>query len=58
MQDRRPKPSPPRQLSIPLETTRLAGMTPLDRRQVVTSLAGLLREAAGVVDTEQDDDGR
>ncbi len=52
------KPSPPRQLLIALDSTRLRGMSPDDRRQAVTRLAILLAEAACAPDAERDDDGR
>ena len=55
MQDPWTKPSPPRQLLIALDSTRLRGMSPTDRRQAVTCLAILLTEAAGAVDAEHDD---
>ena len=58
MQEPQTRPLPPRQLLIALDSTRLRGMSPLDRRQAVTHLAILLTEAAGAADTEQDDDGR
>jgi hypothetical protein len=43
---------------MPLDSTRLRGMTALERQQAVTRLALLLTEAAGAVDAEQSDDGR
>jgi hypothetical protein len=59
MQDSRTKPSPPRQLLIALDSTRLRAMSPHDRRQAVTRLATLLTEAAGTAaDAERDDDGQ
>ena len=59
MQDPRTRPSPPRQLLIALDSTRLRGMSPHDRRQAVTRLATLLTEAAGAAaDAERDDGGR
>ena len=59
MQDPRTRPSPPRQLPIALDSTRLRGMSPHDRRQAVTRLATLLTEAAGAAaDGERGDDGR
>lgn len=57
MQDPRTKISPPRQLLIALDSARLRGMSPLDRRQAVTRLAILLTEAAGTVHMERDNDG-
>ena len=56
MQDPRTNVSPPRQLLIALDSARLRGMTPLDRRQAVTRLAMLLMEAVGAAEMEQDDD--
>lgn len=58
MYDPRPKPSPPRQLLIALDSARLRGMSPLDRRQAVTRLAILLMEASGAANGERDDDGQ
>ena len=58
MQDPRTKPSPPTQLLMLLDSTRLRGMSPLDRKQAVTRLAILLTEAAGAVEAEPRDDGR
>ena len=58
MQDPHPKPLPPRQLLIALDSTRLRGMSSLDRHQVVTRLALLLTEAARTADGERDDDGQ
>ena len=59
MQDPRTRPSSPRQLPIALDSTRLRGMSPHDRRQAVTRLAALLTEAAGAAaDAERGDDGR
>jgi hypothetical protein len=44
---------------IALDSTRLRGMSPHDRRQAVTWLATLLAEAAGAAaDVERDDDGQ
>jgi hypothetical protein len=59
MQDPRTRPSPPRQLLIALDSTRLRGMSPRDRRQAVMCLATLLAEAAGAAaHVERDDDGQ
>ena len=58
MQDPWTRPPSPKQLLMPLDSTRLRGMTPLERQQAVTRLALLLTEAAGAVDAEQSDDGR
>ena len=59
------KPSPPalpstapRQLSMALDSTRLRGLSPFERRTVLARLASLLMEAAGVAAREHDDDGR
>ncbi len=56
MQDPRTNVSPPRQLLIALDSARLRGMSPLDRRQAVTRLAMLLMEAVGAAEMERDDD--
>ena len=48
----------PRQLSLSLDSAKLCGMTPPDRGAALALLARLLMEAAGVVATERDDDGR
>jgi hypothetical protein len=59
MQDPRTRPSPPRQLLIALDATRLRAMSPHDRRQAVMRLATLLTEAVGTAaDAERDDDGQ
>lgn len=58
MPDPRTKPSSPTQLLMPLDSTRLRGMSPLDRQQAVTRLAILLTEAAATDETEQRDNGR
>jgi hypothetical protein len=59
MQDPRTRPSPPRQLLIALDSTRLRGMSPRDRRQAVMCLATLLAEAAAAAaHVERDDDGQ
>jgi hypothetical protein len=58
MQDPRTKPSPPTQLLMPLDSTRLRGMSPLERKQAVTRLAILLTEATEAVEVEPRDDGR
>ena len=49
-------PTAPRQLSIPFDSARLRGMSPSDRSTVLTRLASVLLEAAGVADGERDDD--
>jgi len=55
-----PAPAPPatapRQLSMALDSVRLRGMSPSERRAVLGRLAGLLLEAAGVAVQERDDD--
>jgi hypothetical protein len=43
---------------MPLDSTRLRGMSPPDRRQAVTRLAILLTQAAGAACAEGRDDGR
>jgi hypothetical protein len=48
----------PRQLSIVLDSVRLRGMSPTERRTVLARLAGLLLEAAGVAVGEHDDEER
>lgn len=56
-----PKPTPPttpHQLSMPLDCVKLRGMSPSERGTVVTRLAFLLMEAAGVVGEEHGDDER
>ena len=58
---RQPPPTPsadPRQLSIPLVSGRLRGISPSDRRTALARLARLLSEAAGVAAEERDDDER
>jgi hypothetical protein len=52
------KPSPPRQLPIAFDSTRLEGMSGHDRRQAVTCLAMLLTEACEAADRELADDDR
>ena len=47
-----------RQLSIPFDSARLRGTSPSERRNILTQLARLLLEAAGVAAGEHDDDGR
>ena len=55
-----PAPAPPvttpRQLSMALDSVRLRGMSPSERRAVLARLAGLLLEAAGAAVQERDDD--
>ena len=49
---------PPRQLTIALDPVRLRGMSAAERRSVVTALATLLTEAAGLGAGGRYDDGR
>ncbi len=58
MQDLPARPSSPKQLQMQFDSTRLRGMSPLDRQQTVTRLAILLTEAAGAGEPEGADDGR
>ena len=48
----------PRQLSIPLDSARLRGMTRFERRIAVARLASLLLEAANIAAEEREDDQR
>jgi hypothetical protein len=48
----------PRQLNIPFDSARLRGMTPSERRAVLTRLTSLLLEAADIAAEELDDDQR
>jgi hypothetical protein len=48
----------PRQLSIPLDSGKLRGISDSDRRMVLARLTRLLLEAAGVAAEERDDDER
>jgi len=48
----------PRQLCIPLDSARLRGMSPTERRISLARLAGLLLEAAGVTAGESDNGER
>ena len=48
----------PQQLCIPLDSARLRGMTPAERRISLARLASLLLEAAGVAAGESDDGER
>jgi hypothetical protein len=41
-----------------LDSARLRGMSPDERRTVLARLASLLLQAAGVAAAERDDDGR
>ncbi len=45
-----------RQLSLVLDSVRVRGLSPSERRAVLDRLADLLLEAAGAVVPEQDDD--
>jgi hypothetical protein len=49
---------PPRQLSMALDSAKLRGISPIERRGAVLRLASLLMEAAGVEVKERRDDGR
>jgi hypothetical protein len=51
-------PAVPRQLSMVLDSVRLRGMSPSERKAALARLAGLLLEAAGVAVRENDDDER
>jgi len=58
MPQQTPKPTPPLQLLMPLDSQRLRGMSPTERGQVVTRLAALLLEASediGTVEEQADD---
>lgn len=46
-----------RQLAMALDSTKLRGMTAVERNAVIVLLANMLREAAGTVVTESSDDG-
>ncbi len=48
----------PRQLSMPFDSAKLRGMTPVERRISLARLATLLLEAAIVVAEESDDGER
>jgi hypothetical protein len=43
---------------MPLDSTRLRGMSPIDRQHAVTRLAILLTEAVGAGEAEQHDERR
>jgi hypothetical protein len=47
-----------RQLSLVLDSVRVRGMSPSERRAVLDRLADLLLEAAGAAVPEHDDDER
>jgi len=49
---------PPRQLSMSLDSIRLRGMSPSERRTALAQLAILLMEAGGVTAGEYDHDER
>ncbi len=49
---------PPRQLSMALDSGRLRGMSPSERKTALARLASLLLKAAGVAAGERDDDER
>jgi hypothetical protein len=46
----------PRQLDLALDHVQLRGITPTERRTVITQLARLLLEAKGIVVREASDD--
>jgi len=46
----------PRQLSMALDSARLRGISPSERRTALAQLALILMEAAGVVTGERSDD--
>jgi hypothetical protein len=48
----------PRQLSMALDSVKLRGLSPSERRTALARLASLLMEAAGVAVEERDDDER
>jgi hypothetical protein len=53
------KEPPPRtalQLAIALDSTRLRGICPVERSEVIALLASLLMQAAGVAAPESDDE--
>lgn len=58
MQDLPTRPSSPKQLQMQFDSTRLRGMSALDRQQIVVRLAILLTEAAGAAEPEGTYDGR
>jgi hypothetical protein len=58
MQDLPARPHSPKQLQMQFDSTRLRGMSPLERQQTVTRLAILLTEATGAAEPEWTDDGR
>lgn len=49
---------PPRQLGMALDSLELRGIRPTERGAVISRLARLLMEAAGVAMEESGDDGR
>jgi len=53
-----PLSSAPRQLSMPFDSARLRGMTPVERRISLARLASLLLQAAGIAVGESDDGER
>jgi hypothetical protein len=48
----------PRQLSMPLDSARLRGISPSERRTALAQLAIILMEAAGAAAGERSDDER
>ena len=51
-------PSEPRQLSMPLDTPKLRGLSQTEREAVIVALGGLLLEAAANPAEEEIDDAR
>lgn len=49
--------SAPRQLAMALDSVKLRGLSARERGAVIALLAGMLLEASGVVERENDDDG-
>ncbi|TFL17276.1 hypothetical protein [Jannaschia formosa] len=54
MPQQNPKPTPPLQLLMPLDSQRLHGMSPTERGQVVTCLVALLLEASEDIGTAEE----
>ncbi len=48
----------PHQLSMALDSVKLRGLSPSERRTALARLASLLMEAAGIAVEERDDDER
>jgi hypothetical protein len=49
---------PPRQLSMALDSLEMTGLTGAERNAVISGLARLLMEAAGLETEESGDDGQ